>query len=385
MPYHDYRQSVQSILDTLSDSSSSLTTGAIAIANILKMAQYNDPDIPAQTIESNISDSTNTESKTPETKETVPKTVPPEPVKLEDQKVLQVKRQLSGFNLIDPKQETDPNYNYHYSEQTLLAYGLEHHDLVEVNPTHDANRSPRILKVVKYAHEPHPDIRVAHLYLIEFWPDKNKYFVTEKYDHHEKLADINPYFDKFQIPEASIKKANIKDGKLIDLAWYVNAPDNISIRYIYPDDQLDDGPKPQKASFYKEKEAGIDYPVSTLNFSLNNKTVAIVVGDTLREAPLQKLVHEHAGHLVLIDAFKHGGSGDFYDQQLKQGIDYIVMVQNQNKHATSKALNKAVQKYGLTMTIADGLGLSQIERAIYRAVKKLPAYEGQLDINYPTK
>lgn len=59
------------------------------------------------------------------------------------------------------------------------------------------------------------------------------------------------------------------------------------------------------------------------------------------------------------------------------------MIQNQNKHATSKTLNKAVKHYGIKMTIADGGGLQQIERAVYRGIADLPAYESGNPISYP--
>ena len=96
---------------------------------------------------------------------------------------------------------------------------------------------------------------------------------------------------------------------------------------------------------------------------------------------IQHMVKEHNGACRIINAFKFGEPESFYKHELKH-VDIAVLVQNINKHSTSKL----VRKYAKRFAIADSAGLSAIERAIYRAMYGLPAYETSTQpIAYPVK
>jgi len=140
--------------------------------------------------------------------------------------------------------------------------------------------------------------------------------------------------------------------------------------------------KPAEKKVKSEKEdKDKEESVTTLNFDLHGRSVAVVIGNELRSQEIQKMVGEHHGRCKVIDAFKFSDTESFYKHALKRA-DVTVMVQNLNKHSTSKAL----RKYAKRLAIADSAGLSSIERAIYRAMHGLPAYETSTQpIAYPVK
>lgn len=377
-PY-DYRQAVKNVIDQLSDSKQSLKIGIVGINGILDMAKLA-IEMPEQeqTINKPVDNLKTKDIKKLEldSKKSIKKT---------KNKLLTVERLISGFDLYDPD-NPDLNLHYHYDEITARKLNVENHDIVKVDYDNTLQRNiPYIKDIVERVNDP------VYFTILKYCKiEKNKVgqlIVQETYNQ-QSLKSINKIFNYYVIPKTLITNLSIKEDQLIDIGWYNDEPEKIIISIIHYDDELESPKKtdpkkiPNKTNNPDIKKTETE-TISTLKFNLRGKHVGIVVGDKLRSALIKKLIQEHHGRLTMIDAFKHGDTESFYNKQLRKKFDIIVMVQNQNKHNTSKALNKAVKKYHLNMAISDGLGIQQIERAIYRALNKYPAYESSANINYP--
>lgn len=427
--YKDYRADIRAILDNIDNSQAALTLGALSITTLLNAYKQDDvpksvetptttpiatPEPKQQPYQSTVSDPPITArlSDTPSDLTTaslatisklqtpVPHKVP-EPVKKPAEREyepnqMRVKRLLNGFKLVDPVSGYDGRH-YHYNELAARELNVTNDDLVEVEPYHNPqdSRPPYIQRIIEHNYD--PDNIVTGKYFVVEYDDQAEHFHVRRDYHGNELSAINTRVGDFYIETDWVSGKQIQAGTLVDLAWYRANPAKLSIRFVHPEEPMPAAvekpePKPitNTAKSTSVQTTDTEVPTSTpeiatLKYNLRGKTVAIVIGDAMRETELKQLLKEHNGRLFLIDAFKHANSSTFYDHQLKNGVDYIVMVQNQNKHATSKALNKAAKKYNINMAIADGGGIQQIERAIYRAQNNLPAYESNIDIDYPTK
>jgi hypothetical protein len=372
-PY-DYRSAIRNVIDQLPDSKQGLKIGIVSIQGILDMAKIAIAEpAPTEIKKIEIPHESNVNTKTEPKK------------KNEKPEFLQVERLISGFDLYDPK-NPENQLNYHYDEITARRLSVENHDIVKVDYQNTMQRNiPYIVEIVKSVNDP------TYFTLLKYCKiekDNHGQLIVKETYNHQSLKSMNRVFDYYLIPKTMIAKLFIKEDQLIDIGWYNDEPERIIVSLVHYEDELT-LPKKEKPKQISNQNSQVSKKetepetVSTLKFNLQGKHVGIVVGDELRSAPIKKLIQEHHGRLTMIDAFKHSDSAGFYDKQLRKKFDIIVMVQNQNKHNTSKALNKATKKYHLNMAISDGLGIQQIERAIYRALNKYPAYESSANIDYP--
>lgn len=397
-PY-DYRNPIRTVIDQIPNSKEGLKLGIISIQEILAMAKRGINVTESQSKE--LDSIKNPNPEIPEESETKRPSIQTDNVKKskttnkadnnQPSDVLEVERLIAGFDLYQLDKSTSTPY-YHYDEVTAQRLGVQNHDLVKVNYQNRTkiNNKPHIEEIIKTVNDP-VNFTILNYCKIER-DDNNNLIVKETYNH-QTLISTNKIITHYVIPSALVNKLNIKEGQLADIGWYNDEPEKIQIRLIHYDDELTNNVEPASEKQKPQPKLEPTEPakdektetISTLDFDLKGKHVGVVVGDALRNTPIKKLISEHHGRLTMIDAFKHANSSTFYDHQLKNGINYVVMVQNQNKHATSKALNKAAKKYNINMAIANGGGIQQIERAIYRAQNNLPAYESNSNIDYPTK
>ena len=157
------------------------------------------------------------------------------------------------------------------------------------------------------------------------------------------------------------------------LRWYANSHgerqnEDISLAWVYPERQekvttpapkKEKGPKPQ----YQP----------TIEFDLEGRTVGVVVGRELYRDKYEAIIEAHNGKMLMVDAFYHRRDPENYFSRRLSEADYVVMVQNQNKHNTSYALAKIKDQFQ-GFAVAKNLTGIQVEQAIYRAVKGLPAF-----------
>lgn len=443
MYYQDYRENLQNILDNIKGDQDSLNLGAIAIISLLDMAMVkedgddndeedteqsekdyeganydnanenddegiiegdeeakedNDQDAATETIPES---EENKEEKLETVEETVPEKSESEPIPeiktVEDEygvptghRAVIVERSLQGVRLHNANTN---EYIGILNEEITRRFNIGNGSLIEVKPVEGHFAFVRTLHQVD---EPE-DNDVFHFAVVKRESAANTLYVDSNVGG-DKLSDYNPTQNTYFIPTVVNKLTSsngfVSEGDILDLAWKEDRPEEIRIRWVYPDTNL--GSMPSQKLKEKKKEPapnattpkkGVPTPKSVkeekhktnesmtnIAFNLNGKKVTVVIGNEIRSTVVNSLISAHNGKGNVVDAFKFSNVDKFYKKALRH-TDLVVMVQNLNKHATSKTLQKYVKKYKLRFAIADSAGLSSIERAIYRAYKGLPAYE----------
>jgi hypothetical protein len=386
--YLDYREQVRNILDALDDSSTSLRLGAVAIENLLTLARVDldDEDEEAETGDEDSDDSDAIEEADSggdladaetEDKKQVKIIRHEEPTASIHYQLCRFSRALKGGSFYTEQGDLVSEIN----ELAVRNLNVENGDLVELDPS---SQPPRVVRIVEAGNLP-SNIATMSYGVVERDPAGDLY--VSRSAMGESLSECAG-IDRYEVPAIidarQTETGFVHEGDIVDLAWYKNSPSNMIVRWV-SQTKGEEAPKKEKPAEKKVKSEKEDKDkeesVTTLNFDLHGRSVAVVIGNELRSQEIQKMVGEHHGRCKVIDAFKFSDTESFYKHALKRA-DVTVMVQNLNKHSTSKAL----RKYAKRLAIADSAGLSSIERAIYRAMHGLPAYETSTQpIAYPVK
>ena len=380
--YLDYREQVRNILDALDDSSTSLRLGAVAIENLLTLARVDlddegeeDSD-DSDAIEEADSGGDLADAET-EDKKQVKIIRHEEPTASIHYQLCRFSRALKGGSFYTEQGDLVSEIN----ELAVRNLNVENGDLVELDPS---SQPPRVVRIVEAGNLP-SNIATMSYGIVERDPAGDLY--VSRSAMGESLSECAG-IDRYEVPAiidaGQTETGFVHEGDIVDLAWYKNSPSNMIVRWVSQTkgEEVPKNEKPAEKKVKSEKEdKDKEESVTTLNFDLHGRSVAVVIGNELRSQEIQKMVGEHHGRCKVIDAFKFSDTESFYKHALKRA-DVTVMVQNLNKHSTSKAL----RKYAKRLAIADSAGLSSIERAIYRAMHGLPAYETSTQpIAYPVK
>ncbi|MFV4933646.1 DUF2325 domain-containing protein [Lactobacillus delbrueckii] len=380
--YLDYREQVRNILDALDDSSTSLRLGAVAIENLLTLArvELDDEDEEdsddSDAIEEADSGGDLADAET-EDKKQVKIIRHEEPTASIHYQLCRFSRSLKGGSFYTEQGDLVSEIN----ELAVRNLNVENGDLVELDPS---SQPPRVVRIVEAGNLP-SNIATMSYGIVESDPAGDLY--VSRSAMGESLSECAG-IDRYEVPAiidaGRTETGFVHEGDIVDLAWYKNSPSNMIVRWVSQTkgEEVPKKEKPAEKKVKSEKEdKDKEESVTTLNFDLHGRSVAVVIGNELRSQEIQKMVGEHHGRCKVIDAFKFSDTKSFYKHALKRA-DVTVMVQNLNKHSTSKAL----RKYAKRLAIADSAGLSSIERAIYRAMHGLPAYETSTQpIAYPVK
>ncbi|MGZ1366187.1 DUF2325 domain-containing protein [Lactobacillus delbrueckii subsp. bulgaricus] len=380
--YLDYREQVRNILDALDDSSTSLRLGAVAIENLLTLARVDLDDEDEEdsddsdAIEEADSSGDLADAET-EDKKQVKIIRHEEPTASSHYQLCRFSRALKGGSFYTEQGDLVSEIN----ELAVRNLNVENGDLVELDLS---SQPPRVVRIVEAGNLP-SNIATMSYGIVERDPAGDLY--VSRSAMGESLSECAG-IDRYEVPAiidaGQTETGFVHEGDIVDLAWYKNSPSNMIVRWVSQTkgEEVPKKEKPAEKKVKSEKEdKDKEESVTTLNFDLHGRSVAVVIGNELRSQEIQKMVGEHHGRCKVIDAFKFSDTESFYKHALKRA-DVTVMVQNLNKHSTSKAL----RKYAKRLAIADSAGLSSIERAIYRAMHGLPAYETSTQpIAYPVK
>lgn len=380
--YLDYREQLRNILDALDDSSTSLRLGAVAIENLLTLARVDLDDEDEEdsddsdAIEEADSGGDLADAET-EDKKQVKIIRHEEPTASIHYQLCRFSRALKGGSFYTEQGDLVSEIN----ELAVRNLNVENGDLVELDPS---SQPPRVVRIVEAGNLP-SNIATMSYGIVERDPAGDLY--VSRSAMGESLSECAG-IDRYEVPAiidaGQTETGFVHEGDIVDLAWYKNSPGNMIVRWVSQTkgEEVPKKEKPAEKKVKSEKEdKDKEESVTTLNFDLHGRSVAVVIGNELRSQEIQKMVGEHHGRCKVIDAFKFSDTESFYKHALKRA-DVTVMVQNLNKHSTSKAL----RKYAKRLAIADSAGLSSIERAIYRAMHGLPAYETSTQpIAYPVK
>ncbi|MFV4891131.1 DUF2325 domain-containing protein [Lactobacillus delbrueckii] len=380
--YLDYREQVRNILDALDDSSTSLRLGAVAIENLLTLArvELDDEDEEdsddSDAIEEADSGGDLADAET-EDKKQVKIIRHEEPTASIHYQLCRFSRALKGGSFYTEQGDLVSEIN----ELAVRNLNVENGDLVELDPS---SQPPRVVRIVEAGNLP-SNIATMSYGIVERDPAGDLY--VSRSAMGESLSECAG-IDRYEVPAiidaGQTETGFVHEGDIVDLAWYKNSPSNMIVRWVSQTkgEEVPKKEKPAEKKVKSEKEdKDKEESITTLNFDLHGRSVVVVIGNELRSQEIQKMVGEHHGRCKVIDAFKFSDTESFYKHALKRA-DVTVMVQNLNKHSTSKAL----RKYAKRLAITDSAGLSSIERAIYRAMHGLPAYETSTQpIAYPVK
>ncbi|QGT60647.1 DUF2325 domain-containing protein [Lactobacillus delbrueckii] len=382
--YLDYREQVRNILDALDDSSTSLRLGAVAIENLLTLARVDLDDEDEEdsddsdAIEEADSGGDLADAET-EDKKQVKIIRHEEPTASSHYQLCRFSRALKGGSFYTEQGDLVSEIN----ELAVRNLNVENGDLVELDLS---SQPPRVVRIVEAGNLP-SNIATMSYGIVERDPAGDLDLYVSRSAMGESLSECAG-IDRYEVPAiidaGQTETGFVHEGDIVDLAWYKNSPSNMIVRWVSQTkgEEVPKKEKPAEKKVKSEKEdKDKEESVTTLNFDLHGRSVAVVIGNELRSQEIQKMVGEHHGRCKVIDAFKFSDTESFYKHALKRA-DVTVMVQNLNKHSTSKAL----RKYAKRLAIADSAGLSSIERAIYRAMHGLPAYETSTQpIAYPVK
>ena len=284
LEYKDYREKITNIINIMDDSQPSLQLGAITIQNILNESKIEDSSdkTPDSTEEKTVTP--NTESKKEKILKRLNTTIPTDQLYV-------VERLLIGANLISLNEIDKPDpKSFHYQEAPIRKYNLNDHDIIHAEKLRDGFDLPYIIKKVEASNQP-KTITEFKYGIPEFDLDNNQYYIEKNYQN-EYLSDYNSEMDRFYIP---LNHPFSVQNTLIDLAWYNNNPSNIKIRWTTYSEPNNSENYTNQHSYSKPKTSTTPTEKATLDFNLQQKQVAIIIGEQQREAEYKELVEEHNG------------------------------------------------------------------------------------------
>lgn len=119
--------------------------------------------------------------------------------------------------------------------------------------------------------------------------------------------------------------------------------------------------------------------LAKLAMDLHYQRVGIAVGDNQNEAVLEGIVNSYNGIPIPIDAFQ--GKKKILENQIKD-LDIVILVTAFAAHDSTWNIRELASKYNVKFAVSSSKGYQSFERALYRAEKHLPAYEGNQTIDY---
>ncbi|MCH3990327.1 MAG: DUF2325 domain-containing protein [Lactobacillus sp.] len=288
-------------------------------------------------------------------------------------------RLLIGADLINQNDEVV----YHVTEGQIHSLNLRTGDIVEALPLPaDSGFEAEVLRIVghrKLSSSQYDQIDVFRFGVVR---KNGSHYSVMRNVKGEKLRvrgkDVIATIDGSLYQTGPV---NLEDGSIVDLVWYhgdvrlkSDPAAAIQIRWIYEVDQP--APKRQLKRHRQHKQTNL---LPTLDLNLHYQRVGIAIGGNQNEAILDGIVEKYHGVPIPIDAFQ--GKKKVIEQQVKD-LDIVILVTALAAHDATWNISEFATKYHVKFAVASSKGYQAFERALYRADKGLPAYEGNQQINY---
>lgn len=284
-----------------------------------------------------------------------------------------VQRMLSGARVLDEENEQVAFFN----ERKIHSLDWHTGDKVFLNQKADGEYD-----VEKIVPQNANDDGIAEFSqaVVEKDFESQKLYISKNING-DRLFDENVAVNRFYPTDEQISKSRLEEKDVVDLAWYQRTPERITIRWKY-DVESETVEEKKNANVKKVKKTS-ETEKSTLKFDLEGKTVALIVGDpkSFVSDGIRKMIEEHNGILIELDAFKKAERQNYFDKK----FDLAVTVQTLNSHETSAVVLKMLNDENVPRAIATTCSVQAVERAVYRALNNLPAYETTVNIDYPVK
>lgn len=196
----------------------------------------------------------------------------------------------------------------------------------------------------------------------------------------------------FLIKPTDVARLALRQDDIVDLSWYrTDGPQVATVTWVYKDakglkPKAQHVAKPKKKAAQAAAKATGDEPVVTaktytpqLDFDLADKHV-LLVGNVASASALTAVVAAHnGGETTATDAQK--------GTQLKHKLgraDVAVLITDEVHHITTNTAVKIAKKLHVPYAVANGDSPLLVERALYRALNGMPAYEpAQSEFEYP--
>ena len=290
-------------------------------------------------------------------------------------------RLLSGCDLVN-----DSNRRvYTLKESQIHSLNLKSGDIVEAVPEDkNSHYEATILRVVGFRELPSMEVDSISTFKYAVVQGRAGHLAITRNAQGKKLR-VNGKAVLLPVDSSKYWDENIRlvDGSIVDLAWYdgdvrlkKNPEEAIQIRWIYELEQLQ---KPNSAKKKKSTTAEKDDNLTKLALDLHYQRVGIAIGNNQNEAMLEGIVKRYNGIPIPIDAFQ--GKKKIMENQIKD-LDIVILVTAFAAHDSTWNISEFASKYHIKFAVSSSKGYQAFERALYRAEKGLPAYEGNQTINY---
>lgn len=291
-------------------------------------------------------------------------------------------RLLTGADLINSNNEVV----YHVTEGQIHSLNLQTGDVVEALPLPaDSGLEAEVLRVV--GHQPVNSSQYDQI-------DEFRFAVVRKSgSHYTVMRNIKG--EKLRIRDKDVLVSidgslfqagpvNLEDGSIVDLVWYrgdvrlkSDPAAAVQVRWIYQVDRP--APKRQLKRHHQHKQTNL---LPTLKLDLHYQRVGIAIGGNQNEAIFDSIVEKYHGIPIAIDAFQ--GKKKVIENQVKD-LDIVILVTALAAHDATWNISEFTTKYQVKFAVSSNKGYQSFERALYRADRGLPAYEGIQQIDYETR
>ena len=290
-------------------------------------------------------------------------------------------RLLSGCDLIN-----DSNRRvYTLKESQIHSLNLKSGDIVEAVPEDkNSHYEATILRVVGFRELPSMEVDSISTFKYAVVQGRAGHLAITRNAQGKKLR-VNGKAVLLPVDSSKYWDENIRlvDGSIVDLAWYdgdvrlkKNPEEAIQIRWIY---ELEQPQKPNSAKKKRSTTAEKDENLTKLALDLHYQRVGIAIGNNQNEAMLEGIVKRYNGIPIPIDAFQ--GKKKIMENQIKD-LDIVILVTAFAAHDSTWNISEFASKYHIKFAVSSSKGYQAFERALYRAEKGLPAYEGNQTIDY---
>lgn len=290
-------------------------------------------------------------------------------------------RDLIGCQLVNDAGE----HVYSVSESQAHPLGLKTGDIVEAVPIADSLDKAEVLRVVgfkKLRKRDYDEISDFKYGVVQgssgnLSVSRNINGERLKINHKNVIVPVDSsYYQNGDV--------HLEDGSIVDLAWYNgdvrlkrDPSAAVQVRWIYETEQPKRTAKKQKKS--KNEVEVNEQALAKLDMDLHYQRVGIAIGDNQNEVILESIVNRYNGLPIPIDAFE--GKKKVIEGQIKD-LDIVILVTAFAAHDSTWNIREFASKYGVKFAVSSSKGYQSFERALYRADKGLPAYEGNQSIDY---
>lgn len=275
-----------------------------------------------------------------------------------------VKRRSSGASI---------GTQYYVNESITRKFDLNEGDLVTVGPWSNGEHHdyPNIV-AVKHQNGMDPYVRFDYALVTES-NDGCSWVIKENFNHVPIKLNGTPTVCTISKERTS---KFITDGALVTVAWPKDATDfsKANISWLYRDG--DDYPKtPASTDRVKTTSRSTSSKKNyqpKLDYDLSNKTV-LIIGYGAHFGSIEPTITAHGGTALNYDG-KNGG----FTHRLRKYVadaDYVVVLLHSSSHHDANTAIELAKTNRVPYAVTSGLSSLEIEKAIYRAVRNLPAYE----------